>query len=185
MGKRVIGRFVAALLLITVFLAVLSLALHAVYPMRYSGVVKSYCEAYGVPVTLALAVIKTESNFKEDAVSSAGACGLMQLMPATFEAIFSELSRDGDIFDPSHNIHAGVRYLWQMHERYGNWRVALAAYNAGPVRVDEWLKDPAYSLDGETLREIPFRETRNYVSRVTAAERIYRRLYPEETQITE
>ena len=175
----------AALLLITVFLSVLSLALHAVYPMQYGGAVKSYCEAYGVPVTLVLAVIKTESNFKEDAISSAGACGLMQLMPATFGAIFKELSFQGDIFDPSHNIHAGVRYLWQMHERYGNWRVALAAYNAGPVRVDEWLKDPAYSADGKSLREIPFRETRNYVSRVVASEKIYARLYPEETQIGE
>jgi soluble lytic murein transglycosylase-like protein len=100
------------------------------------------------------AVIRQESGFKPCAVSETGAMGLMQLMPETAESL-----KANDPFDPAQNIEAGARYLKQMLERFkGDIRLALAAYNAGPEKVDG--PKPA-------VPDIP--ETRAYVESIYAA----------------
>jgi soluble lytic murein transglycosylase-like protein len=97
-------------------------------------------------------VIRTESNFRVDAVSPKGARGLMQLMPETAEQLGIV-----DVFDPSENVEGGARYLRQLLDRFGgDLTRALAAYNAGPARVEQYNGVP------------PFAETRMYVSRITA-----------------
>lgn len=107
---------------------------------------------YELPEKLIESVIRAESNFQPDAVSPAGAQGLMQLMPATARELGVS-----DPFDVQQNIDGGAKYLRQMLDRFGgNLKLALAAYNAGPGTVARY--------DGD----VPYRETRNYVRRVLA-----------------
>ncbi len=105
---------------------------------------------YDLPSDLIKGVIKAESDFQVKAESSAGALGLMQLMPATAEELGVK-----DPFDIDQNIDGGTRYLRKMMDRFGNDpRLALAAYNAGPGTVERY--------DGK----VPYKETRHYVERV-------------------
>lgn len=151
------------------------------HPKDYSQYVETYAQIYDVPPHIVYAIIDVESGFDSSAVSSAGAVGLMQMMPSTFswlthEILFEHLS-EGMLYDPETNIRYGTYYLSRLYDRYGDWDVTLAAYNAGPTNVDGWLKDPAYA-DGEGgLAHIPFKETRNYVEKVNAAMEIYDRVY--------
>lgn len=177
-------RYRKRLVLLTLVIVVLFLAkptAKRLYPDEYSGYVIAYGDEYGVPSSLVFAVIHCESRFRYDAVSKAGACGLMQLTEATFQelSIRLQLPDDSDIFEPRINILCGTYYLRYLFERYGNWETALAAYNAGLGNVDEWLNDPAYSVDGTTLIEIPFRETKTHVKKVLTAWEIYKKLYKE------
>ena len=154
------------------------------YPREYAEYVDVYAEAYGVPEILIYAVIRTESSFDSGAVSSAGAIGLMQMMPATFEWLTDEILFEhlegGMLYDPETNIKYGTYLLSRFYDRYGDWDLALAAYNGGPGNVDEWLEDPAYA-DGEGgLKKIPFRETRQYVKKINDARATYERLYGDE-----
>ena len=122
---------------------------------------------FEIPVAMILAVIRAESDFHTDARSRAGAMGLMQLMPDTFSWLCAELGEAHtahEITDPETNIRFGTYYLSYLYEKFGSWRVALAAYNAGEGRVAEWLNDPSLS-SGNTLRRIPYPETAAYVEK--------------------
>ena len=129
---------------------------------------------------MVLAVIRTESDFDADALSSAGAVGLMQLMPDTFCFIRDEKLKesiaDNTIFDPDTNIRYGTYYLSYLFEQFHSWFLALAAYNAGEGRVEEWLLDPELTKDGQ-LQIIPFPETAAYVERTLDAYHYYSRKY--------
>ena len=132
-----------------------------------------------MPEEIVYAVILTESRFQRDAVSRAGACGLMQLMPATYEAVAYELDRIPDeimIFDPGTNICCGVYLLSKLYEKYGCWETAFAAYNAGEAAVDLWLSDDRYSASGR-LTYIPYSETAGYVKKVRCAAESYKKIY--------
>lgn len=149
------------------------------YPCRYEELVCEVSEEFEIPQALLYAVIRTESRFDEDAVSAAGAKGLMQLMPKTYEWVMGKLGEEATeegIFDPRINLRCGAYQLARLYRRFGDWTAALAAYNAGEGTVSGWLKDPTYAPEGK-LETIPYRETSNYVTKVTEAARVYARLY--------
>lgn len=143
-------------------------------------------EDTGPERALVLAVIRQESGFDRRAISSAGARGMMQLMPATAKRVAKDLSvpysRLKLIEDPGYNIRLGGAYLDRMLDRFGGSApLALAAYNAGPHRVTRWIReygDPrTKAIDMlDWIETIPFRETRNYVQRVMEAVPVYRHL---------
>lgn len=154
------------------------------YPREYEEYITVYADKYGIPEALVYAIVRTESKFDSGAVSSAGAVGLMQMLPDTFKWLTDEILFDhfdsGMLYDPETNIRYGTYYLSRLYDRYGRWDLALAAYNGGVGNVDKWLVDDSYA-DGEGgLKRIPFRETRQYVKKVMDAWDMYERLYGEE-----
>jgi soluble lytic murein transglycosylase len=143
------------------------------YPLRYSNNVRVYASQDHLDPALLAAVIETESKFNPDARSDAGAIGLMQLTPATAKGIAQYTGgsrfRVSDLTNPDINMRYGAWYLGHLLERYhGNEKLALAAYNAGEANVDRWETDHS---------GIPFKETRDYVSKVERLRKIYRRAY--------
>ena len=152
-------------------------------PEKYSEYVKQYAYEYNVPESLIYAVIKVESDFEPTAYSGAGAMGLMQMMPSTFEEMTSDayLGENLDVdelFDPEVSIRYGTYYLKYLHGYFnGNWDNAITAYNGGMGNVSKWLKDPEYSDGKGNLTYIPFEETRNYVKKVKQARETYQELY--------
>ena len=150
------------------------------HPTEYIEIVEKYADTYSVPKELIFAVIRTESKFRSDAVSSAGAVGLMQITPETFQWLCTKNSDENNnpnlLYTPEINIMYGVYYLDMLYSEFGSWETALAAYNAGPSRVREWLKNPEYSENG-TLTSIPYKETREYIEKVLKAKNKYTKLY--------
>jgi len=148
------------------------------YPLPYRETFQQHAQAASISATWAYGIARAESLFMRDVRSSAGAIGLMQLMPATGRTVAREIklpySGLNTLTDPDKNIRLGTSYLAKMADRYGGNRVlATAAYNAGPHRVDRWLPDSG-TIDARVWVEtIPFNETRKYVRRVLAAEIIF------------
>lgn len=151
------------------------------YPTEYSDIVEENAEEYNLEPALVYAVIRTESGFDPEAQSPVGACGIMQIMPSSFEWLQEKRGEEGkyteqDLFDPEICIDYGCYLLRYFYDYYGNERCAVAAYNAGFV-VGEWLSNSEYSSDGETLENIPYPETSNYVDKVEDAKEMYLQLY--------
>lgn len=152
----------------------------AAYPQKYYKDVARTCETYGLDKSIIFAIIKAESGFNKNAVSKAGAIGLMQLMPTTAESIAKEAGIENFdeqmLYDSKINIMLGVCYYKKMLERFKDHSTALAAYNAGEGNVRAWLKDKKYSCDGVTLHTIPFKETDKYVEKVNSNQKVYKRI---------
>lgn len=152
------------------------------YPQDYSEYVEQYAGQYGVPEAIVYGIIKTESSFSSGAVSGAGAVGLMQIMPDTFNWLMTmtnESLETGMLYEPETNIKYGTYYLSYLYLRYGTWDTVFAAYNAGHGSVDEWLENDEYTDDNGKLIKIPYKETENYVKKVNHAIEVYTRLYYE------
>jgi soluble lytic murein transglycosylase len=145
------------------------------YPLKYESIVRGHAANYDLNPALLAAVIQQESKFRTDAKSSAGAIGLMQLQPATAKGIALRTGGSkfvlSDLYDPELNIRYGAWYLQHLMKKYGDERLALAAYNAGQLNVDRWRRA------GE---DIQFPETRAYVDKVERLKGIYRRAYAKE-----
>jgi len=151
------------------------------YPLKYWELLERYSRAQGVNPFLVAAVIRQESTFQAGVRSSAGANGLMQIMPYTGRALARaerKTFKRNLLYDPDTNIRWGTSYLKQMIDRFGG-RVdyALAGYNAGPHRVVKWTGMNLMLDSEEFIEEIPFSETRDYVKAVLRNEAVYRRLY--------
>ena len=179
MGRKAVLLVLCCALILVVALPI---CLGQLFPCGYGDIVSAYADENGLPPSLVYAVIWCESRFDPKAHSSADACGLMQLRPATFRELCEELglTPGEDIFSPDANIRCGTRYLGKLLTLFPEKTTALAAYNAGIGNVTAWLEDPRYSDDGKTLHTIPFPETRSYVNKVLLAQKLYEKLYPQE-----
>jgi soluble lytic murein transglycosylase len=148
---------------------------HLRYPLRYEEIVRGHAANYDLDPALLAAVIYTESRFDAKARSSAGAIGLMQLLPATARGIAVRTGGDGfvvdDLYTPELNVRYGAWYLRNLLNRYDDERTALAAYHAGQGNVDRWREQGI---------GIQFPETRSYVDKVERAKEIYADTYPDE-----
>lgn len=148
------------------------------YPLPFKTTFEQSSSLANIAPTWAYGVARSESLFMRDARSSAGAIGLMQLMPATGRRMAQQINLPysglATLTNPVSNIRLGTSYLGQMAKRYnGNQVLATAAYNAGPHRVDRWLPENG-SIDARVwIENIPFNETRQYVQRVLAAQAIF------------
>ena len=149
------------------------------YPLDYTEYVEINAEYYNVPKDIIYSVIKVESNYSYEAVSSKGAVGLMQIMPDTFEWLLTKTGEDHDIsklYDPAVNIKYGVYYLSMLYDELAVWDTVYAAYNGGIGNVRKWLKDDQHTTNGR-LTDIPFSETAKYVVKVNEAREMYNKLY--------
>jgi len=145
------------------------------YPLRYELIVRNHAKNYDLDPALLAAVIYTESRFNANAESSAGAIGLMQLLPETARGIAVRTGGNGfvlrDLYVPEINVRYGAWYLRNLLNRYSDERTALAAYHAGQGNVDRWREQGV---------GIQFPETRDYVDNVEKAKRIYADRYAKE-----
>ena len=148
------------------------------YPLPWREDFEGQSNVAGISSSWAYGVARSESLFMRDIRSSAGAIGLMQLMPATGQETAKEVqlpwSGIATLTNSESNIQLGTHYLGKMFRRFGNNRIlATAAYNAGPARIEKWLPSSG-SLDARIwIENIPYNETRAYVRRVLFDETIF------------
>lgn len=109
------------------------------YKGEYLETARAAARKHDIPEDLFLRLVQRESGWNPNATSSKGAQGLAQLMPGTADLL------GVDINDPTENLHGGARYLKMMYNKFGNWRLALAAYNAGPGAVEDAGGIPPYA----------------------------------------
>ncbi len=164
------------------------------YPIRYQDHITQSAQLTEVDPLLIASVIRVESKFRSADVSHAGAIGLMQLMPNTASWIalqmgndksqkFSSINGQTDLSQPSLNILLGSWYIHYLTERFdGNQVAAVAAYNGGPKRVENWLDTKTWPGTLATIDRIPVGETRHFVDRVFYNYALYHRIYGQDAK---
>jgi len=159
------------------------------FPLAYQDTVGAYAKNYQIPKGLIYAIIRQESGFRDDVVSSAGAQGLMQLMPATAKSISKHEKiayiDKKQLFLSKKNIEIGVAYLKELTKRFKNHPILIAAaYNAGPKQVNYWLKNhPPEEID-IWVETLPWQETRNYLKNIIAFYAVYQYRMQEKSDLT-
>ena len=158
--------------------------LKIIYPTEYAEYVEKYSEEYNVDPLLIFSIIKAESNFDADAMSSSNAIGLMQLMEPTAREIDEQMmkSRESEeelnLYDPETNIMYGTHYYSYLLQYFeGNMLLALTAYNAGIGNVNSWIEQGIIRQDGSDIENIPYKETNMYVRKIINNYKIYQELY--------
>ena len=154
-----------------------TLVMKQLYPIQYQEYVEKYAAEQQLDPHLVYAVIKCESGFRPDAVSNKDAKGLMQLTDDTFDWLKSKTKETLDssaLFDPETNIRYGAMLLRLHLDEFDDLTLALAAYNAGRGSVNRWI-DEAEATGNEPI--IQYKETQDYVVKVTEAMKVYDTLY--------
>jgi soluble lytic murein transglycosylase len=153
----------------------------ALFPKPYWNDLKRSSAANGLDPYLVASLIRQESEFNPNAVSRANAVGLMQLLPKTGKLVAKEVKlkryNASQLYTPAVNMELGTRYFKGMVDKFGSFEYALAAYNAGSDRVDEWLAQGKYRDAQEFVESIPFTETREYVQAIMRNASVYKQLY--------
>jgi soluble lytic murein transglycosylase len=180
-----LGGLAAALALVVVALPLFETAYeHLTLPLAYEDIIVQQAQEKRLDPALVAAVIYAETKF-DARTSSAGAKGLMQILPATAEFLAHRSGattfRVADLASPQVNIAYGSYYLRYLLDFYrGDKMLALAAYNGGQTNVDEWIARARAQGHTLAVNEIPFPQTRAYVAKVMSAQRRYRSTYPTE-----
>ena len=150
------------------------------FPLEHFPQFQSHSNKNNIPISWAYAVTRQESAFKADAISSAGARGLMQLMPATAKQVAKsskQYRRASQLLKADTNIALGTAHLSQIYKSFDYHPVlATAAYNAGKHKVKKWLKSTTTQDSIQWIEQIPYKETREYVKNVLTYQLIYARL---------
>jgi len=147
-----------------------------IYPLHYFDIVNKY-KGINNPIVLQ-AILKEESHFNQFAVSSVGASGLMQLMPATYNEVAKKCNIKGDILTPENNIEAGSAYYEGLKKVLGSKDLyAISAYNGGIGSVTTWFSKLIYNDVDEFVEQIPYSETKNYVKKVLRTYWVYGNIY--------
>lgn len=188
MQKKIIKIFIILVIIVLIMtllfgvFRVQDIILKKIYPIKYSEYVYKYAEEYDVDPIMIFAIIKAESNFNPNVVSSSNAIGLMQLMDTTAEEMARKLEIDfikgSSLYNPELNIRLGTKYFSNLMKEYNNnYLLALTAYNAGIGNVRRWIKQGIIQADGSDIENIPFKETNNYVRKIVRDYKIYKELY--------
>lgn len=150
------------------------------YPKKYSEYVEKYAAEYEIDEYLIYAVIRTESSFDPNSVSSAGARGLTQITEDTFDWLLTKTNEDyvfDDLFTPEVSIKYCAVFLSILQNEYSITETVVAAYHAGMGNVSNWLNDSRYSADGEHLKTTPISDTNHYIGKVISAMDNYYKVY--------
>jgi soluble lytic murein transglycosylase len=170
---------VASLAILPFAIRVPDAVMRTMYPLRYEETIREASEENDLEPTFVAAVIYTESRFRPDVESHQEAYGLMQLLPQSAHFIQRKSGIEGDFRDPKVNIRLGTWFLGYLNDRYdGDERLMLAAYNSGEGSVDAWTADEGFDIK----KDIPYKETREYVERALEAQKTYKDLYGKNLQ---
>ncbi|KTD20742.1 soluble lytic murein transglycosylase [Legionella londiniensis] len=159
------------------------------FPLAHHQIIRQNAKQFHIPEALIYAIIRQESTFRDNVVSSAGALGLMQVMPKTAEMIAKkagiQYKNRQQLFSIEDNIRLGTAYLQQLGKRFRNHPMLMAAaYNAGPYQVERWLKNhPPKQID-IWIDTLPWHETRNYLKNVIAFYAVYQYLKQEKPDLS-
>jgi soluble lytic murein transglycosylase len=153
----------------------------ALFPKAYWGDLKRFSSENELDPYLVASLIRQESEFNPNAISRANAVGLMQLLPVTGKKVAKEVKMQhfspSQLYTPTVNLQLGTRYFKSMVDKFGSFEYALAAYNAGSDRVEDWLAAGKYRDAQEFVESIPFTETREYVQAIMRNANVYKQLY--------
>jgi soluble lytic murein transglycosylase len=154
----------------------------ALFPKPYWADLKRFAAANNLDPYLVASLIRQESEFNPSAVSRANAVGLMQLLPKTGKNVAKQVKlkryNPSQLYTPAVNLQLGTRYFKGMVDKFGgSFEYALAAYNAGSDRVEEWLGQGKYRDPQEFVESIPFTETREYVQAILRNANVYKQIY--------
>jgi soluble lytic murein transglycosylase len=154
----------------------------ALFPQAYWDDLKKFSTSNGLDPYLVASLVRQESEFNPVAVSRANAVGLMQLLPRTGKLVAKQEKLKGyvpsQLYTPTVNLQLGTRYFRGMVDQFGGtFEYALAAYNAGSDRVEDWLGQGKYRDAPEFVESIPFTETREYVQAIVRNAGVYKQLY--------
>ena len=143
------------------------------YRTDYQEIVEKYSQEFGIDEAFVFAVIKTESNFDPNAISDAGAIGLMQIIEDSFDWVSTKLGENKltyeDMFTPEYSIMYGCYMLAFLYDRYGSYELAAAAYHSGIGGVDGWIEDGIVSLENIDVADFEGSNTRHYVRKIMKA----------------
>ena len=155
--------------------------LTVIFPVNHWEAINAHAREKKIDPYLLAALIAQESTFQADVKSSAGAWGLMQIMPPTGRQYATRLGirpfSTRRLIEPNVNLAIGTTYFAELLEKFGDAAPALAAYNAGPSRAVKWLSERPGLPRDEFIDDIPYPETQNYVKRILGTAEDYRRLY--------
>uniref|UniRef100_A0A7C4M1G0 Lytic transglycosylase domain-containing protein n=1 Tax=candidate division CPR3 bacterium TaxID=2268181 RepID=A0A7C4M1G0_UNCC3 len=174
---KFLGALVVSVLVYFIVLFVItnlySFYLENKYPLNHRDIIEKYSSEYRLDPAFVSAVIYEESRFRPDSNSHKGAVGLMQILPETADYIAKktqdlEFNKD-NLGEVDQNIKYGCYYLSYLFDRYGEWGIVLAAYNAGEGNVDRWLEKEEYKIE--------FEETKNFVEKVQNTRNFYQSIY--------
>jgi soluble lytic murein transglycosylase len=153
----------------------------ALFPKPFWIDLKKFSSDNALDPYMVAALIRQESEFNPGAVSHANAVGLMQLLPKVGKSVAKQEKlkhfSSNELFTPGVNLQLGTRYFRSMVDKFGAFEYALAAYNAGAERVQDWLGQGKYRDPQEFVESIPFTETREYVQAILRNANVYRQLY--------